>query len=404
MKLLRRSSSFKKDNRGVSELIGIIVLFGFLIVALAGYQAQVVPQQNAEIEFQHFQEIQNDLVEVRSAISTAGQSGVAQYPTVTLGTNYPTRLFTINPPPPSGTLQTSAVYNISISNQSGSGPKNVSTQFLEYKNGYNELDIGSIWYENSVLYLDERNAGGGIVPYEDQNIINGNESARVTALQNDFRASSNGRVTLDLEPTENATINSSELEGNVTIKIPSRLNDTTYWDEAIDTTGSNGLWYHGTEPYPGESDIYWVNITVDADKLKINTVGIQGEPNSQNTIKQGIGVQDSDRGESSPADTELPGTLTAEVTQEGSSGNNPGGDDWLVTVTYDGPEGVTITAVSDDTTYNGNIGAGENSDTLNLGRGNSNKVYPISITGENNSGQECSATLNEGDGQVNVCG
>ena len=289
-------TSFSDDDRAVAPLIGFIILFGFLIVALAGYQAQVVPQQNSEIEFQHFQDVRDDMLEVRSSISTAGQADVSQYPTVKLGTNYPPRIFTVNPPPPAGTLQTSQAYNITIKNQSDSDPEKVPTRFLKYQNGYNEMDIGPVWYEHSVLYIDERERGGGIAIYEDQNIVTGNETARVTALQNDFRVSSSGRVTLDLYPTENARINSSGLKGEVTIKIPSRLNDSTYWDEAIDTTESDQLDYGGTEPYPGESDIYWVVLTVDADALKFNTVGIDSAPESQTAAKQGVGA-------GSPGDT-----------------------------------------------------------------------------------------------------
>jgi len=95
--------------------------------------------------------------------------------------------------------------------------------------------------------------------------------------------------------------------------------------------------------------------------------------------------------------------LTAEVTQEGSPGNNPGGSDWLVTLTYDGSDDITVVAESDGTN-SGNISSGDSSETLNLGRGNSNKIYPITITGEDNSGQSCSATLNQEDGQIDVCG
>ncbi len=230
------------------------------------------------------------MLEVRSAISTAGQADVSQYPTVKLGTTYPARIFTVNPPPPSGTLQTSQAYNITIENQSGDGLETVSTRFLEYQNGYNEIDIGPVWYEHSVVYIDERDSGGGIAIYEDQNIVTGNDTARVTALQNDFRVSSTGRVTLDLYPTKSARINTSDLEGNVTIKIPSRLNGSTYWDEAIDTTDSDTLWYGGTEPYPGESGIYWVELTVKADALNFNTVGIDSAPESQTAAKQGVGA------------------------------------------------------------------------------------------------------------------
>lgn len=318
-------TSFSRDSRAVSEVVGFIFIFAIIVILMSINQAQLVPTENSEIEFQHFQEVRNELVEVRSSISEAGQADVSQYPTVRLGTKYPPRLFAVNPPPSSGTLQTSPAYNISIDNGAGDDPKNVSTRFLEYRNGYNEMDIGSIWYEHSVLYLDERDNGGGIAIYEDQNVITGNNSAHVTALQNDFRISSTGRVTLDLYPTENASVNSSDLEGNVTVKIPSRLNDSVYWGGAIDTTESGTLWYHGTEPYPGESDIYWVNLTVKADALKFNTVGINGEPENQGSINRGVGSGSETGGgeEGNP-----PSVDTLDANQRGNSSKID--VDWVV--------------------------------------------------------------------------
>ena len=82
-------SSFSDDSRGVSTVIGFIFIFAIVIILLSVYQAQFVPQENREVEFRHFQEAQSDMVEIRSAIATAGQADVSQYPTIRLGTTYP---------------------------------------------------------------------------------------------------------------------------------------------------------------------------------------------------------------------------------------------------------------------------------------------------------------------------
>jgi len=74
-------SSIITDERGVAPLIGFILLFAIGVVAFSGYQAVQVPQQNAATEFQHSQDVQNDLIGVRSSISTAGQADVSQFPT-----------------------------------------------------------------------------------------------------------------------------------------------------------------------------------------------------------------------------------------------------------------------------------------------------------------------------------
>ncbi|WP_188787054.1 hypothetical protein [Halobellus salinus] len=379
-------SVLRQDDRGVAPLIGFIILFGFFIIALSSYQAYIIPQQNSEVEFQHFEEVRNDMIEVRSSISTAGQADVSQFPTVKLGTYYPTRVVTVNPPPPSGTLRTSQPYNISITNQTGADPKTVSTRFLKYQNGYNEMRIGSLWYEHSVLYLDERSMGGEIVIYQDQNIVSGNEEARVTALQNEFRVSSSGRVTVNLYPTENASITTSDLTGDITVKVPSRLNGSTYWDEAIDTTESDNLSYEGTESYPGESDIYWVVLTVEADALNFNTVGINSAPERQESARQGVGTGSSEsttgEGDSTPA--------PAQPISEGVSivsGSTPSGESPFLDFKLKAEDGAYADIVSFEVTKPGNQ---NNVDPINsLQRtGNEEEVEldPTVTTGNNQAG------------------
>ena len=93
----------------------------------------------------------------------------------------------------------------------------------------------------------------------------------------------------------------------------------------------------------------------------------------------------------------------AKVIQEGSSGTNPNGEDWLVEITYNGSETLAITAEPDkggdaDQVV---IGSGEKSETLNIGRGNSNQIYPIIVEAESASGN-CMAEL-EDDSTINIC-
>ena len=282
-------ASFKDDSRGVSTVIGFIFIFAFVIILLSVYQAQFVPQENRKVEFQHFQGAQGDMVQIRSSIATAGQADVSQYPTIRLGTTYPARTVAVNPPAPTGTLRTSEAYNISIVNETDADPTNVSTRFLEYRNGYNEMNIGPIWYEHSVLYLDERATDGQVVVYENQNIIQENASTRVTALQNEIHETSTGRVTVELYPTESANINSSTWNGNVTLNIPTRLNHTEYWNDEL----GNFEGYDGVEENAVADGVHYLKLTVNAESLKFNTVGINAAPDGTNTVRQKVGATPS---------------------------------------------------------------------------------------------------------------
>jgi hypothetical protein len=270
--------SLQDDTRAVAPLVGFILLFGFLVIAFTGYQAQVVPQQNAETEFEHFQQNHNEMVEFRSAILTAGASDRPQFPTIQLGTNYQTRLLAVNGPPPAGLLQTSDAYPITISD--GTTEVVVDTRFIEYQPGYNELDVGSTWYENSVLYLDELESSGGLVIVEDQNLVTDGDTLRITALQNDFQRSGTNRITVELYPTSVAG-NISDLEENeeLSISLPTRL-DSDYWEGQFEDSSS--VAYDEFEDSGIEPDVNLLNLTVNnVSNLELNTVGIREEPNER---------------------------------------------------------------------------------------------------------------------------
>jgi len=265
----RDSQAFVTDRRAVSAVVGFILIFGILMLTLTVYQAQIVPQQNAQTEFTQYEETRDELIEVRNAISTAGQANVSQFPSVTLGTTYQSRLLTINPAPAAGTLQTSE-YTISIENESEES-ENVSTRLVEYQPGYNEITVGSTWYEHSVLYEDRetRNA----VTIEDQHLVTDGNKLTITALQNDFQRSGTSRETVELTPNQSAG-DLSELEDGdeLTVRIPTRL-DEDYWDvfdEELDSEDSVG--YEGVDT-GGEINHLVLNVT-NEDHLDINRVDI----------------------------------------------------------------------------------------------------------------------------------
>jgi hypothetical protein len=279
---------FAEDERGVSGVVGFILVFAILVILLSINQAQVVPAENSEVEFQHFQEVRDDLVEVRSAISTAGQTDVSQFPTVKLGTDYPPRILAVNPPPATGTLRTSEAYNITITDASGTTER-IETRFIEYRPNYNELDVGSTWYENSVLYLDERDQGGLIV-IEEQGLVVGDDSLRITALQNDVEKRGTKAVTLELYPTDASDVNISDLNGELTVTLPTRLTGPDYWTGAFDDEPAfsptvDQDWY--------ETGVHALNFSVQKEKVTVNTVGVQAMPEGT-SAKQNVGVGDGE--------------------------------------------------------------------------------------------------------------
>jgi hypothetical protein len=295
MKSLPLSEKLHQDSRGVSTVVGFIFIFAILMILLSINQAQFVPVENEEIEFQHFQDVRNDLTEVHAAISEAGQANVAQYPTVKLGTTYPPRILAVNPAPPSGILETRGPYDIEISDLDSDNNERIQTRFLRYENGYTQMEIGPIWYENSVLYLDERSNNGNIVIFENQETFIPNGSVRVTALQKDFRKSGTGKITLNIYPAETAGVDLSEMSGEVSVTIPTRLSGE-FWKKEVQT--------HASAEYVETASAGEVNRTtfrVDIDQLRFNTVGIDSAPEAQGSARNGVG-----QGPEPPEDPEGP--------------------------------------------------------------------------------------------------
>jgi hypothetical protein len=104
------------DERGQSVQVGAAILLGFVVIAISIYHVQVVSSQNAEVEFNHQQEVRQDMVDLRNAISNAGSTGDSEATSVQLGTQYPPRTIFVNPSSPRGVLRTQSAGNISIHN------------------------------------------------------------------------------------------------------------------------------------------------------------------------------------------------------------------------------------------------------------------------------------------------
>jgi len=83
-------------DRGVSEVVGFILVFGMLVIAFTVYQGIVVPDQNRQVEFQHNQQVQRQLQDLRNAIVTTAATGSGQAVSVTLGATYPRRTIAQN--------------------------------------------------------------------------------------------------------------------------------------------------------------------------------------------------------------------------------------------------------------------------------------------------------------------
>jgi hypothetical protein len=222
------------EERGQSIQIGAVLLFASLIILFATYQAFVVPNQNQKVEFNHNQQVQSEMVELRNSILSSKTSGQEEFVSVKLGSEFPPRLIALNPAPPSGRLATTENRPV-IVEEIGSGTEitddvcpgsDIQTHAVEYTPNYAVYqNAGTIRYENSLLYND---FGEETTTLTGQNLVQGNR-LQLIPLNRSFNRGGSQRTTLDLKP---GLVDTSQRE-DINVTLPTELNEAQ-WEEALD--------------------------------------------------------------------------------------------------------------------------------------------------------------------------
>lgn len=226
------------DERGQVVQIGAILLFAFLILAFSGYQAVLVPQQNAEVEAAHAQHVAADMVSFRSAVVDAWATERPRAATVRLGTDYPPRLVAVNPPPPSGTLRTATAGELTVvaggtdETRRVCGTAPITTHAVTYTADYNGLQRApTVVYENTVAY---RRFDGTVLFDSDQLLVR-NETVNLMPVVTAYSGTGTGARSVGLSPASNAATTITLTSGEqLAVTFPSQLNATTWRDLLAD--------------------------------------------------------------------------------------------------------------------------------------------------------------------------
>jgi hypothetical protein len=224
--------NFGTDTRAQSVLVGAILFFAILITAFSSYQAFIVPNQNAEVEFNHNQRAQNDMVEIRNELLSTYTTGQNGYAEIELGTRFPARLLALNPPAPSGSFRTDQPRPIVVETQSGTDitdevlPGNIDdSRTITYTPSYSEYDTaGVLRYENSVAYHD---FGDSFAQLTDQQLIQGN-TIRIIPVPTQFEES--GSRTVAIEPRAGLTDRATRED--IVVTLPTKLSESQ-WEELL---------------------------------------------------------------------------------------------------------------------------------------------------------------------------
>jgi hypothetical protein len=227
--------TFSEDERAVSELIGFIFLFGFVVILMSLWQAQVVPAENSKTEFKHYEGVQEDMSQLRSDYIDAAETGTTRSTTVKLGTSYPTRILFVNGPPPQGRLHTEMPSNgtitaneFSVSRVCGLNSP-VKSRSITFNTEYNHLsdsEAPPYIFENSVFY--RQTLGGNVLFESDQLLVQGS-TLNLYPLTSNMSHSGIGGESIDFKSAETGEI---EVSGSISVTIPTTLSDEQ-WEELL---------------------------------------------------------------------------------------------------------------------------------------------------------------------------
>lgn len=274
---------FTRDDRGVSEVIGAILVFGLLVALLAVMQTYAVPLANADVEFNHNQEVQSDLVKFQETASRTASQGTTESTKVQMGTNYPARLLFFSPNNPAGEIRTVGDDTARVDNIVAADPTvekyisgstdDLETKRIEYEPGYNEYrNPPTTVLEYGVLYND---FGEERVIENPGSVVNGN-SINLMFFAGDLSRTSGTALSLESKPTSaparTVTVRPQDPNQDVTITVPSRLTPGE-WEEVLSEEISDGN-VEGVVNGQGETVVIHLDPTVNRYTLRMPKIGV----------------------------------------------------------------------------------------------------------------------------------
>ncbi|WP_435097304.1 Ig-like domain-containing protein [Halorubrum sp. N11] len=308
-------------------MVGTVILFGFLILALSLYQVQVVPQENSDIEFEHSQQIEGEFLDLRNAVLSASRTGAGRSTSVKLGTRYPQRTFALNPPPASGQLSTTDPRELRIENATVEGDGNVvvywnnrtetdgaiafDTRSLRYSPRYHEFRDGpDLVYEHSLVVAEFENT---VLSRTGQTVVDSDNRIRLTALNGTVDESGIERTSLDPETLSQSrrsvTLNSTGT-GPIVLELPTDVSTERAGD--LESAWRDGL---------AEDDANVEDVTVAGGTVRVELNGT--ESYRLELGKVGLGTGTSAPDESTGYITNVSSTDGVAVAEVRDRFNNP---------------------------------------------------------------------------------
>jgi streptogramin lyase len=138
------------DDKGISSLIGILLVLAMSVIFAGIIQSRYVPEWNKEIEAEHFNTLYADTLDLRQAIERTAFYDLPKTTVVHASLDYPSRMFLQNPPKPWARISTLNDKKISIS-YNGNNTDVLNSCTIQIKEDYNYFLAPELIIEHGMI-------------------------------------------------------------------------------------------------------------------------------------------------------------------------------------------------------------------------------------------------------------
>ena len=228
--------SLWKEERGVSVVLGAILMLLVMVTLYGIIQAYHVPIWNKDVEYEHLNVVHDDMMTFKSDVEDVASSREPKSSNIRMGVRYPNRIFLANPG--SGVAGALTSDNVVVSIEytiDGLGDPTITTSYTSNRITYEvqgTVDSPKLVYEHGVIIRDY---GDASATTDEQSLIVGDEIYIPVLTGNLTAASSMETESIEIKPL-------SQSYSRTRIKSVTITIDTDYpevWEQLLAGTSTS---------------------------------------------------------------------------------------------------------------------------------------------------------------------
>lgn len=246
--------SLCKEERGVSVVIGAMLMLLIMATLYGTIQAYHVPIWNKDVEFEHLNVVHDDMMTFKSDVEDVALSGESKSSNIQMGVRYPNRIFLANPGPGVAGALTSETVEVLIE-YTIDGGEPITESYNSNRIIYEvqgTVDSPKLVYEHGVIIRDY---GSASATTDEQSLIVGDE-IYIPVLTGDLTAASSMETeSIALKPLSQSYSCTNIQSANITLST----DYPAVWEQLL----------------AGTSTAVWpVNVTIGTSEIEITSTEV----------------------------------------------------------------------------------------------------------------------------------